>query len=117
MNDLQATLDQWKADATALRRNGQVALADVLDRCAREARESAEEWLTWLSEPNAAMRSGFGIKWFRARREVWRRDGHARAVGRGQWEYRAAIVPRRANLVSAAAQGRAAARRAQGIAA
>jgi hypothetical protein len=112
-NDLQTVLDRWTADAAVLRRNGEVRLADTLDRCAAEARTAAEEWLTWLSETDAELRSGYRAAYFKARREGWRRDGNARQVARFKWEYRAAVVPRRANVMRAAEEGRAAARRAQ----
>lgn len=113
MIDLQTVLDRWRADAAVLRRNGEARLAEALDRCAAEATTASEEWLTWLSEPQAELRSGHAAKWFRARREAWRREGHARECRRGRWEYRAAIVPTRANVAAAAEAGRSAARRAR----
>jgi hypothetical protein len=112
MMDLDTIIRRWKGDAAVLRRNGESRLADALDRCADEATDAAAEWLTWLSESDAELRSGRARGWFRARRDVWRRDGHARQIARGKWEYRAAIVPRRADLATAAAEGRAAARKA-----
>lgn len=111
MSDLQSVIDRWASDAVVLRRNGETRLADTLERCVREATGAAEEWLTWLSEADAALRSGHGKTFFRARREEWRRQGHARQVARFKWEFRAAVIPRRANVMRAAEEGREAARR------
>ena len=68
MSDLQATIDRFRADAAVLRRNGETRVADVLDRCAREAESAAEEWLRWLPEADAVLRSGYSAAWLRARR-------------------------------------------------
>lgn len=111
MNDLQTVITRWQEDAAVLRRNGETRLADALDRCAAEASGAAEEWLTWLTEADATLRSGYGAAYFRARREEWRRQGHARQVARFKWEFRAAVIPRRANVMRAAEEGREAARR------
>ena len=116
MSDLQTVLDQWVADAKVLRRNGEVRLADTLDRCAAEVTAAAEEWLTWLTDAEAELRSGYRVAFFKARREEWRRQGHARQVARFKWEYRAAVIPRRANVMRAADEGREAARRARAAA-
>ncbi len=117
MSDLATVLAHWRADAAALRRTGDARTAELLERCATEAETSAEEWLTWLSEADAILRSGHAKPWFVARREAWRRDGHARQVGRHKWTYRATIIPRRANVVTAAEEGRQAARKLRGVAA
>ncbi|HET8771892.1 MAG TPA: hypothetical protein VFM71_12985 [Gemmatimonadaceae bacterium] len=117
MRDLALVIARWRADEDALRRCGNVVGADLLKRCADEATEAAEEWLTWLSEADAALRSGRSIPWLRARFEGWKREGHARQTGRTTRVYRAAIVPRRANLVQAAEAGRKAARELRGAAA
>lgn len=81
------------------------AIAEFVDRVAA----ASEEWLMWLSESDAAIRCGFSESWLRARFETWRRDGHARMVGRNR-QYRACAIPRRADIVSAANRGREAAR-------
>jgi hypothetical protein len=70
---------------------------------------ASEEWNTWLSEGDAAIRAGRSEDWMRARFEQFRRDGHGRMHGRAR-QYRACAVPRRANTTVAAARGRDAAR-------
>lgn len=113
MKDLAVIIAKWKAEAEVVRRRGNTAVADALAACADEAEESAEEWLTWLTEEDAALRSGFTVKWIRARFEAWVREGHARQNGKRSRIYRAAIIPRRANIIDATAAGRSAARQLQ----
>jgi hypothetical protein len=111
--DLSEVLARWQEDARTLRRiGGSEAVAAVLENCAGDVARSAEEWLSWLSESDAIMRSGHAASWLRARREEWKRAGHCRQVGRGKYTYRACCIPRRANVTDAAARGREAAKRA-----
>jgi hypothetical protein len=110
MSDLGIVIDRWLTDAAALRRNGEPAKAALLERCAEETRDAAHEWLTWLSEAEAALRSGRSVEWLRGRYRDWQPQGHARQVGRATRIYRAAVVPRRAALERAAAEGVALAR-------
>jgi hypothetical protein len=109
--ELSDVLADWLGDAAVLRRNGNAAGAETLERCAREVKESAEEWLLWISEGEAMTRSGHVAAWFRARFEAFKREGHARTVKRGVRQYRACVVPRRANTAIAELQGREASQR------
>jgi hypothetical protein len=107
------SLEQVLADAREelpilARRNATWSVKDIgefIDAVAL----AAEEWLTWLSETDAAIRSGYSETTLRGRFEQLRRDGHARLNGKHR-QYRACAVPRRANVVAAAARGRDAAR-------
>jgi len=110
--DLADVVADWRGDAAVLRRRGNGASADILDRCADEATRAAEEWLLWLSEGEAQLRSGYSVAWLRSRFDAWRREGHARQTGRHTRLYRACIIPRRANVATAAERGREAARKA-----
>jgi hypothetical protein len=115
--ELAEVIADWLGDAAVLRRNGNVAGAEILERCAREAKEStAEEFMLWISEGEAMTRSGHVAAWFRARFEAMRREGHARTMKRGVRQYRACAVPRRANRAIAELRGREAARRLKGAA-
>ena len=116
MRELDALLRQWKADAEALRRHGDTRAAGIIERFAGEVYESAEEWLDFLTEADAILRSGRSAAWLRQRREAWKREGHARQVARHEWTYRAAIIPRRRSTLLAAEAGRAAARRSRAAA-
>ena len=114
--DLSQVLTDWRGDAAVLRRRGSPDLADALERCASQVAESAEEWLTWLSEHDASIRAGRSVAWMRARFEQMRREGHARLTGRATRAYRACAVPRKANTITAAEKGRRAAQELRGAA-
>lgn len=112
------TLEQVIADARGeipvlARRNASWSPKDIVEFLER-VELAAEEWLTWLSEGDAAARCGYSETWLRGRFEMLRRDGHARLNGRAR-QYRACAIPRRANIVSAAAKGREAARAMKGV--
>ena len=108
------TLEQVLADATEdanrLRLHGHKVQADSIDRVVQAVREAAEDYLTFMSEKDAALRSGRSPSWLKGRFDQWQRDGHARMKG-GRREYRTLIVPQAVNLISAREAGRAAARK------
>lgn len=109
------TLEQVLADAreqaNTLRLHGHTAQADSISRVCDEVAAAAEPWLTWLSEPEAALRSGRSLVWWRRRFPTLERDGLARQRGRHR-EYREVAVASDANVVTARHQGRQAARQA-----
>jgi len=107
--DLADVIADWRGDAAVLRRNGNAAGADILERCAREAAASAEEWLLWLSEGDAALRAGRSVSWVRGRFEQLRREGHARQTSKHTRIYRACAIQTKADVVGAAEAGRRAA--------
>lgn len=110
MKSLEQVLADWRGDAAVLRRQGHSAQADMLGERANEVAEAAYEYITWLSEGNAALRSGRKPSWLRQRFKEWAEAGHARRGAKGQREYRMLIVPARANIESAREAGRKAAR-------
>lgn len=105
---LEQVLADARGDAAVLRRHGQAAVAEALERLADAVSVAAEDWLVFLSETDAHLRSGLSEKWLRARFAQWEREGHARMKG-GEHQYRACIVPRRARIGAAAERGRQAA--------
>ena len=109
MTDLADVIASWRADAIVLRRNGQALLAKRLDDCAEAVEQSAAEWLTWLSESDAMLRSGRSRDWLRAQFSAWEREGHATLQGRNRM-YRAVIVPRSHSVNRARQAGAEAAR-------
>jgi hypothetical protein len=111
--DLQQVIADWRGDAAVLRRAGHALEADLRERMAAEVSEAAEEWLLWLSETDASIRSGRSRDWLRARFADWQRDGHAELRGRER-VYRACVIPRRSKVTSARAAGIEAARSARG---
>jgi hypothetical protein len=109
MRSLEDVLADWRGDAAVLRKQGHDAQAARLETMATEAAEAAHPFVTWLSESEAMLQSGRRMPWLRSRYREWEREGHARKGPRGR-EYRMLIVPRRANVESAAEAGRKAAR-------
>lgn len=107
--DLETVLADAREEAGVLERNGAAFSVDRVRGLLASVQDAAEEWLTWLSEGDAAIRAGRSETWVRGRFEAMRRDGHARMNGRNR-QYRACAIPRRANVVTAAARGRDAAR-------
>lgn len=109
IRELSDVLADFRGDAAVLRRAGHEREASLREQLAHEVAESAREWLTWLSETDAALRSGRSKAWLRGRFSDWQRDGHARLVGRDR-QYRACVIPRRSHISSARAAGIEAAR-------
>lgn len=111
--DLALILADLRSDAAVLRRSGHKSEADMCERIASDVAGAAEEWITFLSEADAIIRSGRSKGWLRGRFAEWERDGHARLVGKVR-QYRQAIIPRRYSLSDAREAGILAARRARG---
>jgi hypothetical protein len=99
-----------REEAAILRRNGAAFSVDRVEAMLAAVADAAEEWTLFLSEGDAVVRCGYSAAWLRARFPEWERAGHARTAGRAR-QYRACIIPRRANVVLAASRGRDAARR------
>ncbi len=112
MSDEPRTLEQlladWHGDAQVLRRRGHDREADEMERCAEAVSRAAEDYLRWLSEDEALLRSGRSPGWLRSQFPEWERAGHARRDGRKRW-YRMLVIPQRANTIAARAAGRRAA--------
>ena len=91
---LEQVLADSRGDAAVLRRRGHADDADLIERLCADVARSAEDYLSWLPEPQAALQSGHTVAWLRARFAEWQAQGNARGTGRHR-EYRAIIVPRR----------------------
>lgn len=110
MRTLEEVLADWRGDAAVLRRQGHEVQASLLERLASEASEAAHEFVSWLTEGEAQLRSGRSPAWLRRQFPEWERAGHAKREKRVKL-YRMLIVPRRANLESAREAGRRAGQR------
>lgn len=108
--DLQQVITDWRGDAAVLRRHGQHALAEQLETCARTVQDSAEEWLTMLTESEAALFSGETVRWLQSRFAAFERRGMAVKQGKTRL-YRQCALPRRAETARAYEAGREAARK------
>lgn len=107
---LEQVIADARGEAAVLRANRASFSVERVEELLADVVAGAEEWLTFLSESDAAIRCGYSAGWLRQRFEGWRREGHARMNGQHR-QYRQCIVPRRANTVHAAARGREAARK------
>lgn len=92
--DLAAILGTMDEDAVVYARNGDLSRAAALRDRATEIRVAAADFLTWLSEDDAALRSGETPGRMRSLAVRYLASGHARRVNR-KFLLRACIVPRR----------------------
>ncbi len=107
---LEQVLADAREEAAILDANGHPAQANRMRRLCDDVQESAIEYLTWLSEEEAMRRSNRARTWLRSQFPGWERATHARLNGRKR-EYRALVVPQRANASAAYQAGRRAGKR------
>ena len=98
----EQVLANWRERAQVLRANGHKAQGDSLDAFADELRASLADYLTWLSESEAVLRSGWTVRRLRGRFAEWAEQDMAERRGRVRW-YRQVILPKRPNLEAARA--------------
>lgn len=106
--DLAELLTAYRADAAVLKRHGDKRIADAIVSICDGVEGASAEWLTFLNETDAVIRSGRSVRWLRQRFAELEREGNARLVN-GQHQYRACMIPRRARVLAAAERGRQAA--------
>lgn len=107
---LEQLLVDLREEAQVLGRTGDARGAALLHSTVDRLRDAAEDFITWLSEDDAMLRSGHHVRWLRARYAEWETQGHAKRE-RGKRFYRQCVIPLRANLSAAREAGRAEARR------
>lgn len=95
-----------RSDAQVLRAKGFTREADMLDKVLGNVAAAAEEFLRWLSEPDAVLQSGLGVRTLRRRFRDWLESGLARFDERGNRQYLQAVVPHRANIDEMRERGR-----------
>lgn len=103
--DLEQVIADWRGDAQVLRSRGHAHDAKLLEDCADQVTSSAEDYLRFLSEADAELRSNVSKAWLRGRFPQWEAMGHARKVN-GRRYYRMLIVPQRPNLSAAREEGK-----------
>ena len=106
---LEDVLADERGAAQVLRANGHAHDAELIERVCDRVSEAAEDYLRWLSEADARLRSGRSVAWLRSRFPEWERAGHAKML-RGARRYRALVIPERAHLSDAREAGRRAGR-------
>lgn len=102
---LEDVLADERENARILAYNGHHHDAELLRRVCDRVAKAAVEYLEWVSEADAKLRSGRSTEFFRSRFGEWERAGHAAKRGRVRW-YRLLVVPRRANTSAAFEAGR-----------
>jgi hypothetical protein len=102
---LEQVLADERGQAQVLRHNGHKAEAEIIERVCDRVGSAAEEYLRFLWEDDAMLRSNRARDWFRSRFAEWEAEGNARKVGNRRY-YRMLIVPRRANLSAAREEGK-----------
>lgn len=103
--DLEQVIADWRGDAQVLRSRGHAHDAKLLEDCADQVVRSAEDYLKFLTESDAMLRSNRARDWFRSRYPEWEAAGHARKQS-GVRYYRTIMVPQRANLSAAREEGK-----------
>jgi hypothetical protein len=109
MKPLEQVLADAREEAQVLRANRASFSVERVEQLLDAISESAEDFITWLSEGDAAIRRGVTVQTMASYFTAMLRDGNARLSGR-QRQYRQSAVPRRANTAAAAARAREAAR-------
>ena len=103
---LEEILANEREDAAVLRRRGHARDADLIDSILDRVVGAAEDYITWLDEPDAVTRSGQVANWLRKQFPAWRSEGHARTNERGVRQYRKCIIPQRGHKRTASEAGR-----------
>lgn len=107
---LEEVLADERGQAAVLDHNGHQHDADLIRRVCDRVADSAEEYLRFLEEGDAQLRSARSTEWLRGQYAKWEALGHAKKIG-GKRYYRMLVIPQRANLSAAREEGRRAAMR------
>jgi len=102
---LEQVLADWRGDAQVLRTRGHEHDARIIDDITGEVSGAAEEYLRFLSEGDARLRTSKSVEWLRIRFPVWMEQGHAKKIGNVRY-YRMVVLPPRANVSAAREEGR-----------
>jgi hypothetical protein len=102
---LEEVLANAREDAQALRRHGHRHDAELIEALCDKVKEAAFEFLNWLTEGEAKLRSGHSTEYLRARFPMWLEQGLARWDGKKR-QYRAVCIPQRGNREAAREAGR-----------
>jgi hypothetical protein len=97
MKTIEQVLADARGELPVLRKHGQAAIADALERLCDEFAEAAEPFTKWMSETEAVLASPHAAPWFRQRFRAWEQQGLARWSPRKKAErqYLSVMVPRR----------------------
>lgn len=103
---LENVIDEWRSRQLAASRLEDSRVAKIVGEILADVQQAAEDYLRFVSERDARLRSHKGERYFRTRFPEWEAQGNARRNEKGEREYRLCIVPSRANVVAARERGR-----------
>lgn len=109
MLDLEQIIADAREEAAVLRRSGNAGQADYVEALLDRVERGAEDYLRWLTEADAIIKSGLAERTLRRRFRELLDCGLARYSAKREREYRACAVPPRPNVADARARGSAAA--------
>lgn len=99
---LEQVIADTRGEAAVLRMNGHTSQANGYERIIEAVAASAVDYLTWHSEAEAQLRTGWSARRLRSHFSEWEAQGMAEKRGRVRY-YRQVMLPRRANLEAARA--------------
>lgn len=105
VRDLGEVVANWREDANVLRSRGYQIEAERLDAMAQEVYGVAEDFMTWLSEDMAYLKSGLSRRTLRRRFRELQDCGLARYNAKHEKEYRSCAIPPRPDAAAAKAAG------------
>lgn len=102
--ELSDVLANARGEAAVLRRAGNTGQAGYIDQLCDQVKDAAEDYMRWLSEDDALLKSGWSS------RTLHRRFGDLVECGLARWtngarQFRACAIPQRADTVGARARG------------
>lgn len=103
---LEQVLADYREEAAVLRKAGNTGQAEYVEQLLDRAQRAAEDYITWLSESKANLKSGLAERTLRRRFRELLDCGLARHNAKGEREYRACAIPPRANVVEQHERGR-----------
>jgi len=105
MKSLEQTIADWRGDAQVLRARGHASEAKLVEDFADEVSLAAEDYLRFLPESDAQLRSSRSKDWLRSQFPQWEQNGNAKKIN-GRRYYRMLVVPQRANVSAAREEGK-----------
>jgi hypothetical protein len=103
---LEQVLADARGDAAVLRRSGNVGQAEYVEALCDRLSDAAGDYLRWLSEGDAFLKSGLAPRTLHRRFRDLQECGLARYNAKREREYRACAVPSRPAVNEARERGR-----------
>lgn len=105
-DDLAQVLADTRGEAAVLRANRAAFSVDRVEQLCERMAEAAGDYLRWLSESDAMIKSGLSRRTLRRRFRDFLECGLARYDAEGEREYRSCAIPPRASIGEQRERGR-----------